>query len=631
MNESEAARNLVAAAGQAEELREALEQDDRAMRQFLASAALIQSAYTQALGRVTQSLRELGRSLTAVAAAGLNLVSGLLNAVQPAAQALSGLVTRLFGVTVWKSGSKAMEGTASALNKVTKATRSAARAQRELYSFDQITRVSLPSGSGSSGSSGRGKGGGGGSGGGTGEWLHIPGLIDQWAAKVKAVLAQIWQPFQTAWKSQGEAVLDAARYGFEQIGRAAAAVGESWLSVWTDGTGEQMVTTVLQIVQRLAQTAGALAGRFREAWTAGGTGKGIFRELSGMVQSVLNALRDMAAATAAWAGQLNFSGLVSGFAGLVAAARPLVELLAGGLYWGYVNVLLPLAGWVIQAAGPAMLNLFAGAANLLTAALNLLRPVGMAVWEFLLKPMGNWAGGVLIGGLNQAAQGFRTLASVLNGLPAGWESLRAKASEIWSGIRSVITGAANSCRTGTLNAFTALNSGVSGQGSSLKNKLGSVFSSVVSNVQSKLSGIKSALTTPFRNGFNGVVELLNRLIRKINSALKFSWSAVKIMGQTIVPAGSVTLARLPTISRLAQGGITQGAALSLIGEAGREAVLPLDRNTGWMDQLADRLARAVSGGETRVEVYVGGRLLAEQVVREVNALTRQSGRCPIYI
>lgn len=625
MNESEAAR----AAERAEELRRALEEDDRAMRQFLSSAALVQSAYTQALGRVTQSLRELGRSLTGVATAGLNLFAGLLNAIQPVAQALSRLVTRLFGVTVWKSGGKAMEGTASALDKVTRSARSAAKAQRDLYSFDQINRVSLPSGSGSSG--GSGGGGGGSAGGDVGEWLRIPGLIDRWAAKAREVLAQIWQPFRAAWESQGAAVLEAARAGLDQIGKTAAAVGESWLEIWTDGTGEQMVTTVLQIVQRLAQTAGALAARFREAWTTGEVGKGIFRDLAGIVQNVLDTLRDMASATAAWADQLNFSGLVNGFAGLVSAVRPLAELLAGALYWGYVNVLLPLAGWVIQAAGPAMLNLFAGAVSLLTSALNLLKPVGTAVWEYLLKPMGNWAGGVLVAGLNNITQGFRTLTSVLDGLPAGWENLKTKASELWGGIRSVITGAANSCQTGTLNAFAALNSGVSGQGNNLRNQLSGVFGLVVSNVQSKLSGIRSALTTPFRNGFNGVVDLLNRLIRKINGALKFSWKAVKIMGQTIVPAGSVTLAQLPTISRLAQGGITQGATLSLIGEAGREAVLPLDRNTDWMDQLAERLAQAVSGGETRVEVYVGGRRLAEQVVQEVNRLTQQSGRCPIYI
>lgn len=40
---------------------------------------------------------------------------------------------------------------------------------------------------------------------------------------------------------------------------------------------------------------------------------------------------------------------------------------------------------------------------------------------------------------------------------------------------------------------------------------------------------------------------------------------------------------------LAKGGIANGATMAMIGEAGKEAVLPLERNTGWMDELAKKL------------------------------------------
>lgn len=43
------------------------------------------------------------------------------------------------------------------------------------------------------------------------------------------------------------------------------------------------------------------------------------------------------------------------------------------------------------------------------------------------------------------------------------------------------------------------------------------------------------------------------------------------------------------IPRLATGGITNRPTTALIGEAGREAVLPLENNTEWMDDLADRI------------------------------------------
>ena len=44
------------------------------------------------------------------------------------------------------------------------------------------------------------------------------------------------------------------------------------------------------------------------------------------------------------------------------------------------------------------------------------------------------------------------------------------------------------------------------------------------------------------------------------------------------------------IPMLATGGIVTKSTIANIGEAGREAVLPLDRNTQWMDSFADKLA-----------------------------------------
>lgn len=44
------------------------------------------------------------------------------------------------------------------------------------------------------------------------------------------------------------------------------------------------------------------------------------------------------------------------------------------------------------------------------------------------------------------------------------------------------------------------------------------------------------------------------------------------------------------VPMLAKGGIVDGATTAIIGEAGKEAVLPLENNTGWMEDLARKLA-----------------------------------------
>ena len=44
-----------------------------------------------------------------------------------------------------------------------------------------------------------------------------------------------------------------------------------------------------------------------------------------------------------------------------------------------------------------------------------------------------------------------------------------------------------------------------------------------------------------------------------------------------------------SIPALATGGIVSSPTTALVGEAGREAVLPLESNTGWMDIIANKV------------------------------------------
>ena len=46
------------------------------------------------------------------------------------------------------------------------------------------------------------------------------------------------------------------------------------------------------------------------------------------------------------------------------------------------------------------------------------------------------------------------------------------------------------------------------------------------------------------------------------------------------------------LPRLAKGGVVQGPTIAQIGEDGAEAVVPLERNTGWIDRLAGKVAYA---------------------------------------
>ena len=99
------------------------------------------------------------------------------------------------------------------------------------------------------------------------------------------------------------------------------------------------------------------------------------------------------------------------------------------------------------------------------------------------------------------------------------------------------------------------------------NFLGDIFKGAINGV---ISFIEGFINTP--------IDLINGFLGIINGA--FGWIGVNI--------GYIDRIQLP---RLAQGGVANGATAAIIGEEGREAVLPLEHNTdNWAGLLASTLA-----------------------------------------
>ena len=86
----------------------------------------------------------------------------------------------------------------------------------------------------------------------------------------------------------------------------------------------------------------------------------------------------------------------------------------------------------------------------------------------------------------------------------------------------------------------------------------------------------------------------------------------------------------PLIPKLARGGIAVAPVVAQIGERGREAVLPLENNTGWMDVLADRITAAMAhssgAGADRVviPIYLDGIITEEYIVDLLSQTARRS-------
>ena len=254
-----------------------------------------------------------------------------------------------------------------------------------------------------------------------------------------------------------------------------------------------------------------------------------------------------------------------------------------------------------------------------------------------------------------AGEKFRSVgAGVVSGLRSGlgnhianafsgaWRS----ACAAWSGAGekfrsvggSVVSGLRSGLGNHIANAFSGAYSAACSAWSGIYGRFSGIASSAVSALRNGFSGVSGVLSAPFRGALNGVIGLVNQAIWRINSALTFRWDAVQIGGYTVVQAGSAVLARLPTVSYLAKGGVVDRATPIVAGEAGAEAVVPLERNLGWLDRLAERLAGRLEGrgsggagsqGPIVVQCVLDGRVIASNTVDHINRQARATGVNPL--
>lgn len=204
------------------------------------------------------------------------------------------------------------------------------------------------------------------------------------------------------------------------------------------------------------------------------------------------------------------------------------------------------------------------------------------------------------------------ISPVANFFSGMWDKLKKGAKNAWEGIKSVFS---------TVGQF-----------------FGDVFSKAWKKVKDIFStggkifdGIKDGIVNAFKAIVNAIISGINRVISIPFDGI--NWALNKIRNVSIFglkPFDWIYTISVPQIPRLAKGGITNGATLAEIGEAGREMVLPLESNTQWMDLLADKInQRQGRSIPTKLILQVNGRTLGETTIENINEITKQTGTLPL--
>lgn len=293
---------------------------------------------------------------------------------------LSGKSTYTKAVAVQKDYASSLQDTATGAKDAAEETEKAAEAAEDYLSpLDDINRYTEQSSS-SSGNNGGGNNGGVGGTIPEGPFFEEVEITDiPILQKVKDTLASLFKPFKEAWQAEGKNTIDAAKYALSSLGDLAKSVGRSLLEVWTNGTGTQMLSTMLRIAQQVLILIGNIATKLKEAWETNNVGTRIIQAIADIIQTVLDFVERIAKATADWAANLDFYPLLESIARLLESIKPIVQAIGDFLYKIYTTIILPVAKFLIETALPAIINALAGLFEFLGKHQWIIEAVGAAL------------------------------------------------------------------------------------------------------------------------------------------------------------------------------------------------------------------------------------------------------------
>lgn len=236
----------------------------------------------------------------------------------------------------------------------------------------------------------------------------------------------------------------------------------------------------------------------------------------------------------------------------------------------------------------------------------------------ILSPIGQWFKDKFQNAWDNLTNIFKSLGSWFG---ARWNDVTNALNNVASWFGNTFTSAYNAVK----NAFSSIGSFFSGVWSTVKNIFVNAGQMVGSAVGGAFKGAVNAVLGTIENIVNGFINMINGVIGVINA----------------LPGVSLGYINGISLPRLARGGIVDSPTIAMIGEAGKEAVVPLE-NTGFLQTMGRVVSSAVadvignnqptSGGLTGdIVIQLGGTEYARFTIDEINKEQERVGQTLIKI
>ena len=164
-------------------------------------------------------------------------------------------------------------------------------------------------------------------------------------------------------------------------------------------------------------------------------------------------------------------------------------------------------------------------------------------------------------------------------------------SSVWGKIKGAFSAVGSFFKNVFSNAWNAVKNVFS--------NVGSFFSGIWGKIKKVFTNIGQKIGDAVGGAFKTAVNFVLKTVEKvINTPINAINGLLKIINK--VPGIEIPKIKNIKLPRMAKGGIVDKATLAEIGEAGAEAVIPLEKNTGWIKKIAGEIAQAMTAQNAKI-------------------------------
>jgi len=262
---------------------------------------------------------------------------------------------------------------------------------------------------------------------------------------------------------------------------------------------------------------------------------------------------------------------------------------------GIVSFLNP----IIQAIGNTITAAWNNIKTVTATVFNAVSSIINTVWNSIV----NFITPIINTIVSTLTTAWNTIKSVTTTV---WNTIQAALNAVWNGIKNTtifvwnsISGFFSSMWSGVSSLFTNAVNGI-------KNTVSNVWNSILSVTASIWNNVKSAIMTPINAAVNFVKEQIDK-IKGFFDRLDIKFPHIKLPHFSIKGEFSLKPPSVPhlDVNWYASGGIFNRPSIIGVGEAGQEAVLPIDRLDELMARAIEKAKGNSGGGLTiRIENFI---------------------------